>query len=70
MLEIQVRMLMMWHEAGDRLRAVQARAADERDRGEVTAQTALIVLLVVAAIAAGGVIAGKIASNAGKVPEP
>ena len=45
-------------------------AGHERDRGEVTATTALIVILVIAAIAAGGVIAIKIANNANNVPEP
>ena len=32
--------------------------------------TAIIVLLVVAAIAAGGIIAGKITDNANNVPSP
>ena len=42
----------------------------ERERGEVTAQTAIIVLLVVAAIAAGGIIAAKVVANANNVPSP
>lgn len=40
------------------------------DRGEVTATTALIVILVIAAIATGGTIAIKIASCADNVPRP
>jgi hypothetical protein len=70
MLELQVQVLSLWYEAGDRFRAAQMRAAEDRDRGEVTATTAIIVLLVIAAIAAGGVIAAKITSNADNVPEP
>jgi hypothetical protein len=70
MLELQVQLLNMWHEAGDRLRSATTRAAQERDRGEVTATTALIVLLVIAAVAAGGIIASKITGNANKVPSP
>ena len=50
--------------------ALSRRIDDERDRGEITATTALIVILVIAAIAAGGVIAAKIAGNANNVPEP
>lgn len=44
--------------------------ASRNDRGEVTANTAFIVLLVVAAITAGGVIAAKLVANANKVPSP
>ena len=40
------------------------------ERGEVTANTAMIVLLVVAALTAGGIIAAKIVANANKVPSP
>jgi hypothetical protein len=40
------------------------------DRGEVTSSTALIVLLVTAAITAGGIIAVKLIANANKVPSP
>lgn len=70
MLHMQLQILHLWYEAGDRLRAVHARAADDRDRGEVTATTALIFLLVVAAIAAGTIIATRITNNANNVPEP
>ena len=45
-------------------------AGDDRDRGEVTATTAIIVLLVIAAIAAGTVIATAITNNANNVPSP
>lgn len=68
MLELQVKVLAAWHRAGDALRERVASETD--DRGEVTATTAMIVLLVVAAIAAGGVIATKIGNNAEAVPEP
>ena len=68
MLELQVRLLTMWQEAGNRLRAAQT--GEDRDRGEVTATTAIIVLLVIAAIAAGTVIATAITNNANNVPSP
>lgn len=67
MLEMQVRMLTTWLQAGD---AMRRRVELDRDRGEVTAQTAMIVILVIAAIAAGGIIAARIAANANNVPEP
>lgn len=70
MLDIQLQVLHLWYEVGDRLRAAHARATDDRDRGEVTATTALIFLLVVAAIAAGTIIATRITNNANNVPEP
>ena len=60
-------MLTVWYAAGD---AVRDRVSEDRDRGEVTATTALIVLLVIAAIAAGTIIATKITNNANNVPEP
>lgn len=68
MLELQVRLLTMWQEAGNRLRAAQT--GEVRDRGEVTATTALIVLMVIAAIAAGTTIALAITNNANNVPSP
>lgn len=67
LLEQQIKMLTAWHLAGDRMRA---KVTEDRDRGEVTAQTAMIFLLVGAAIVAGGVIATKITNNANNVPEP
>ena len=67
MLHFQVNLLTAWWEA---TKAIQRRYETDRDRGEITATTALIVILVIAAIAAGGVIAAKIASNAENVPEP
>lgn len=39
-------------------------------QGEITATTAIIVLLTVAALTAGGIIAGKIVANANRVPSP
>ncbi len=68
MLEMQMTVLATWYVAADALRRRVAVMRDER--GEVTATTALIFLLVVAAIAAGAVIAGKITSNANNVPSP
>lgn len=68
MLELQVKMLSAWHHAGQ---AVRARTqSGQEDRGDVTATTALTVILVIATIAAGAVIATKIANNAAAVPEP
>ena len=67
LLEQQIRVLTAWYAAGD---AMRDRVREDRDRGEVTATTALIVLLVIAAIAAGTIIATKINNNANNVPEP
>ena len=69
MLQLQMKLLAAWMAAGD---AVTARLDQARhdDRGEVNAQTAFIVLLVIAAIAAGGIIATKITDNANNVPSP
>jgi hypothetical protein len=58
MLEFQINLLTAWWAAAE---AAHARLASDRDRGEVTAQTALIVILVIAA---------KINNNADAVPEP
>ena len=68
MLEVKVQVMYLWWLAGDRLQAARRRARDERDRGEVTATTALIFILVGAAIIAAGVIATKITNNADNVP--
>jgi len=67
MLEMQMKVWSAWLDT--RGRAID-RVAEDRDRGEVTATTAMIVLLVIAAIAAGAVIATKIGNNAQAVPEP
>jgi hypothetical protein len=69
MLELQMRLLSTWWAAGDALRTRAAAARDD-ERGEVTAMTAFIVLLVIAAIAAAGVIATRITDNANNVPSP
>lgn len=69
MLELQMQILSAWYAAGNHLRRKLTDSYDN-DRGEVTAQTAMIFLLVVAAIAAGGVIATKITANANNVPSP
>jgi hypothetical protein len=45
-------------------------AARRDDRGEITSTTAIIVLLVTAAITAGGIIAAKLIANANNVPSP
>lgn len=68
MLELQIQILAAWYAVSDRTR----RRLDvaQRDRGEITATTALIVILVIAAIGAGTVIATKITNNANNVPEP
>lgn len=68
MLELQVRVLAAWHRAGESFRS--RAVADDQDRGDVTASTALTVILVVAALAAGAVVAAKIMSNAEAIPEP
>lgn len=68
MLELQLRVLTIWWAASDQLRA-RLHTADD-DRGEVTATTAMIVILVIAAIAAGAIIAAKINSNANNIPTP
>jgi len=68
MLELQVKMLSAWFHAGETMRS--RIEVDRKDRGEVTATTAFIVILVIAAITAGGIIAAKIANNAAAVPEP
>ena len=70
MLDFQVRLLTAWLTAGEQLASRFTAAQTDKDRGEVTAQTAMIVLLVVAAIAAGIVIAAKINSNANNIPDP
>lgn len=67
MLHFQVNLLTAWWKATD---TIERRYETDRDRGEITATTALIVILVIAAIAAGGLIAAKIVSNAENVPEP
>ena len=69
MLQLQMKVLSAWMAAGD---AVNLRLQEARhdDRGEVNATTAFIVLLVIAAIAAGGVIANKITTNANNIPSP
>lgn len=61
----QLEILKLWHRAEESL---HERAHD--DRGEVTGQTALIVLLVGAAILAGGAIAAAMASNTSNIPTP
>jgi hypothetical protein len=69
MLELQLGLLTMWWSASDAIRERLANARDD-ERGEITATTAIIVILVIAAIGAGGVIATKIAANANNVPTP
>lgn len=69
MLQLQMKLLTAWMAARE---AVTERLEEARhdDRGEVNAQTAFIVLLVIAAIAAGGIIATNITDNANNVPSP
>lgn len=67
MLRIQVRILNHWSNARG---AARRHVDDARDTGEITATTAMIVILVIAAVAAGGIIATKIRANANNVPTP
>jgi len=69
MLKTQVQVLESWRRARESALSTSLDLQD-RDRGEVTAQTAMIALLVIAAIAAGGIIASKITGNANKIPSP
>lgn len=68
MLKIQLEIIQLWYAAGDVMRDRTSAAHD--DRGEVTGQTALIVLLVTAAIAAGVAIAAAMQSNTSNIPTP
>lgn len=69
MLKTQVQIMETWRRTREAALPTPAERL-EQDRGEVTAQTAMIALLVLAAVAAGGVIAGKIAGHAAKIPAP
>lgn len=68
MLKIQLEIIQLWHTAGDAIRTTASARQD--DRGEVTGQTALIVLLVTAAIAAGVAIAAAMTANTSNIPTP
>lgn len=68
LLRAQIGIVQCWLQAGHAVDAGRRRVREDRDRGEVTATTALIVILVVAAIAAAGIIAGKMRDNANNVP--
>lgn len=57
----------IWHMEGHRRVAERLR---ESERGSSTAETAMILLLVAAAIAAGTIIAQKMTDNANNVPSP
>ena len=70
MLELQVQLWSTWLRAITATRERLQKANNDRDRGEVTSTTALIVILVIAAIAAAGIIAAKITANANNVPAP
>ena len=69
MLKSQVQITESWRRARE---AALPTLTDglKRDRGEVTAQTAMIALLVIAAVAAGTIIASRITGNANKIPSP
>ena len=69
MLEVQMRVLSAWMAAGDAMRARVARGPHD-ERGEVTATTAIIVLLVGRGDRRRAVIASKITINANNVPSP
>jgi hypothetical protein len=69
MLQFQIAILTLWsHTTG----LVRDRIDDARhdDRGEITSTTVLIVILAVAAVTAGAIIAGKISDNASNIPTP
>ncbi len=68
MLKTQIEIIQLWHAAGDAIRTTTSSRHD--DRGEVTGQTALIVLLVTAAIAAGVAIAAAMTANTSNIPTP
>jgi hypothetical protein len=68
MQHVQLELLKLWFRTSETISAAAERSRD--DRGEVTGQTALIVLLVIAAIAAGGIIATRITDNANNIPTP
>jgi hypothetical protein len=63
MIEVQIRLLTTWAAAR---RTIIERAAD--DRGEVTAYTVMLVLMVAAALTVGGIIAAKMIGEANKIP--
>jgi hypothetical protein len=67
MLELQIKLLIALLSVAN---SATSPIEDDRDRGEVTATTAIIVLLVIAAIAAGTIIATRITTNANNVPTP
>lgn len=67
MTTLGVHLYLMWFTASS---ALSDRLDQRDDRGEVTATTAIIVLLVAAAITAGGIIANKLVANANAVPTP
>ncbi len=69
MLQLQLNLLGLWWHAGDVVRQRLRETADD-DRGEINASVAMIVILVIAAITAGGIIAGKLIDNANNVPSP
>jgi len=69
MLKTQVQVLESWRRARESVFATSLDDGSD-DRGEVTAQTAMIALLVIAAVAAGAVIASRITGNANKIPTP
>ena len=68
MQQAQIEIINLWYRADERFKTLVANSRN--DRGEVTGQTALIFLLVTAAVAAGAVIATRITSAADRIPEP
>ncbi len=56
MLKTQIEIIQLWHTAGDVMR--DRASLMQEDRGEVTGQTAMIVLLVTAAIASRSALTG------------
>ncbi|MFK8025151.1 MAG: hypothetical protein AB8G26_14420 [Ilumatobacter sp.] len=68
MQQASIQILSLWFRADERLRSLAVSARDER--GEVTGQTAMIVLLVTGAIAAGVAITAAMQANTSNIPTP
>lgn len=66
MLKTQVQVINRYRDTADAVHALVT-PGRRNDRGEVTSQTIVIALLVAAAVAAGGIIAARIGSEASKV---
>ena len=70
MMTASIRLYVWWLTATTALHERLDDARHDRERGDVNATTVMIVILVVGAIAAGGVITGKLLAHARKIPDP